>query len=84
MSETSNTELDRIQYIQHNPWLFDDSLSPEEQMVWKMKGQCHLCGLDPAYHRDDCCFSAVQQMFASIKYSTMYLDAYTIKETLKK
>ena len=73
----SETVLDRIQYIQYNPWLFDDTLSPEEQMAWKLKGECHICGIDPRHHRDDCMFSAVQQMFASIASGGFsYADFY--------
>lgn len=51
---------DDILKISREPWLYDDSLSDEERMMWKMKSKCHVCGIDPKFHKDDCEWSSVQ------------------------
>jgi hypothetical protein len=51
---------DDILKISREPWLHDKSLTDEERMLWKMKSKCHVCGIDPRFHRDDCEWSSVQ------------------------
>ena len=50
--------------MSREPWQWDPSLSPEECMMWKMKNKCHVCGIDPKFHRDDCEFSSIQLHWA--------------------
>jgi len=49
------------------PWLYDYHMSKEEAMMWKMKGVCHVCHIDPNHHRDDCPWSHNQLMFAELE-----------------
>jgi hypothetical protein len=56
MSKTINAQ--QILKISREPWLYDESLTDEERMLWKMKQKCH--GIDPRFHRDDCEWSSVQ------------------------
>ena len=79
MSETIRTEVDKIKHIQDNPWLYDSSLTEEEVMYWKLRGICHQCHVDPHYHRDDCIFSANQQMLAGLTSGNYTLDTYTMQ-----
>lgn len=74
-------EIDRslqmtIASISKQPWLFDDSLSDEEKMYWKLKGQCHVCRYDARYHKDDCQYSDVQ-----LHYQQMERELYDSKFT---
>ena len=82
MSEKINavkSETDRIKKISENPWLFDDSLTDEEIVYWKLKGICHNCGIDPRFHRDDCAWSANQQMLAGLGTGLLALDSYAMQ-----
>jgi hypothetical protein len=58
MSKTINAQ--QILKISREPWLYDESLTDEERMLWKMKQKCHVCRIDPRFHRDDCEWSSVQ------------------------
>jgi hypothetical protein len=58
MSKTINAQ--QILKRSREPWLYDESLTDEERMLWKMKQKCHVCGIDPRFHRDDCEWSSVQ------------------------
>lgn len=60
-SQKSLTEMSK------EPWLYDHNLTHEEAMIYKLKGNCHVCGYDPHYHRDDCPWSANQLMFAELE-----------------
>jgi len=86
-------EIDRslqmtIASISREPWLFDDSLSDEEKMYWKLKGECHVCRYDAKFHRDDCQYSDVQLHFQQMEkelYNTRELSFYGINsDALKK
>jgi hypothetical protein len=82
MSEKINairTEAERIKNIAENPWLFDDSLTDEERIYWKLRGVCHMCGIDPHFHRDDCSWSANQQMLAGLGTGLFTFDSYTMQ-----
>jgi len=79
MLKTNDSETDRIHYIQLNPWLFDENLTDEERLYWKLKGVCHSCGIDPHYHRDDCIYSANQQMLFGLNTGILTLDSYTMQ-----
>lgn len=50
--------------MSREPWQWDPSLSPEECMMWKMKNKCHVCGINPRFHRDDCEYSSIQLHWA--------------------
>ena len=77
---TAADDLDDLMYISLNPWLYDDALTKEECMMWKLKNTCHVCGISVKYHRDDCAFSAPQLSFAAIKAGNYTLDTrnYTL------
>lgn len=55
------------QLISKEPWLFDPELTDEERMLYKLKGKCHVCGLDTKFHRDDCPYSMNQLYFAELE-----------------
>ena len=67
-------------YISLNPWLYDDALTEEECIMWKLKDTCHVCGMSVKFHRDDCAFSYSQLCFASIAAGEYTLDTrnYTL------
>jgi len=68
MYEMTNTSgiysAKELSDMSREPWQWDPSLSPEECMMWKMKNKCHVCGIDPRFHRDDCEFSSIQLHWA--------------------
>jgi hypothetical protein len=62
-----------------NPWLYDPALPPGEMMYWKLKGVCHECRISVSHHRDDCCFSSNQLMFAQMErfdYGLEHINKY--------
>lgn len=67
MFEIERSLLNEIQNKSREPWIHDPSLTDEERMYYKIKGVCHLCGIDPKYHRDDCVFSDVQLSFQQME-----------------
>ena len=84
-------KMNKEDYIKHhrisrNPWLYDETLTDEERMMWKMKGKCHVCRYDVRHHKDDCPFSDVQLSFASIErelYRTSSLEHLNTEELTK-
>ena len=82
MSETSNT--DKILHIQLNPWLYDDQLTDEDKILYKLKNICHLCGMKPDFHRDDCIYSANQLMLAGLQSGLFQLDYGRMQVTAKQ
>ena len=64
MSETLES-YDKISHISANPWLYDDELSKEEQIYWKLKDVCHKCGYKTRYHREFCVYSASNMLMAT-------------------
>jgi len=83
--------MNKEDYVKHyrmsrNPWLYDETLSDEERMMWKLKGKCHVCRYDVRHHKDDCPFSDVQLSFASIErelYRTSSLEHLNTEELTK-
>jgi len=49
------------------PWLYDPAISHEEAMFYKLKDKCHVCGVSPRFHRDDCPYSMNQLYFAELE-----------------
>ena len=35
-------------------------------MFYKLKDKCHVCGISPRFHRDDCPYSMPQLHFAEL------------------
>lgn len=66
LEEHDYTELEPYK-VSRDPWLYDPRLTPEEIVYWKLKGVCHECKISARHHRDDCCFSANQLMFAQLE-----------------
>lgn len=62
--------------ISKNPWLYDDTLTDEERIYWKLKGQCHACRYDVRHHKDDCMYSDVQLHFQQIE-NELYDNKFT-------
>ncbi len=67
MYKMNNKQVVKHHRMSQEPWLYDESLSDEERMIWKLKGKCHICRYDVKHHKDDCPFSDVQLSFASIE-----------------
>ena len=61
---TNSYSAKELSDISRQPWQWDPALSSEECMMWKMKNKCHVCGIDPKFHRDDCEFSSIQLHWA--------------------
>ena len=55
-----------VDHISLNPWLYDLSLTNIDVIEWKLRGDCHVCGMSVKHHRDDCVFSSVQLYFAEM------------------
>ncbi len=75
MYETNNTPTieEKLTHISQNPWLYDDNLDDNDRMMWKLKNKCHLCSIDPMFHRDDCGFSIPQLMMSGALSGLMHL-----------
>ena len=59
--------------ISSEPWLYDPELTHEEAMFYKLKDKCHVCGISPRFHRDDCPYSRNQLYFAELEKADMGL-----------
>lgn len=74
MYETTNQKIeDKLLHISHNPWLYDDNLDDQDRMMWKLKNICHLCHIDPTFHRDDCGYSLPQLMMSGALSGLMHM-----------
>ena len=58
-------ELDNHK-VSLEPWLYDPSVTKEDAMFYKLKDRCHVCGISPRFHRDDCPYSMPQLHFAEL------------------
>ena len=87
MYEIERSLVNKIRDISREPWLHDPRLTDEERMVYKIKNVCHVCGIDPTYHRDDCEFSDVQLSFMQMEREhtvSMPLSSVAIGNIAKK
>jgi len=50
-------------HVSANPWLYDNELTTIDVIQWKLRNECHACGMSINSHRDDCRFSPNQIYF---------------------
>ena len=74
MKEVAWEDVAQLTHISHNPWLYDESLTSIDIIQWKLREECHVCGMGVKYHRDDCVFSYNQLYFAEMQNNLRETD----------
>ena len=74
MKEVPLEDAEQLTHISRNPWLYDNTLTSIDIIQWKLRNECHVCGMGVKYHRDDCAFSYNQLYFAEMQNNLRETD----------